>query len=142
MHAVFSTKERRPLLDDKSIREEMHLYLSGILATLDCQLIVVGGTKDHVHLLFVLSSTRNVAEIIKEVKQGSSLWVKTRSPELAGFAWQSGCGVFSLGFSQIESVRKYISGQEAHHRKVSFQDEFKKLLKRYEVEFDERTVWD
>jgi putative transposase len=142
VHAVFSTKERRPFLRDKTIREEMHMYLGGILATLDCQPIVVGGTEDHVHLLCVLSGTSNVAEMVKEVKRGSSLWVKTKSPELADFAWQSGYGVFSLGFSQIESLRKYIAGQAEHHRKISFQDEFRKFLKRYEIEFDERSLWD
>ena len=142
VHTVFSTKERRPFLRDKSVREEMHLYLGGIMATLECQPIVVGGTEDHVHLLCVLSRTSSGAEMVKEVKRGSSLWVKTRSVDLQDFAWQSGYGIFSVGYSQIEPVRNYIVGQEEHHRKISFQDEFRKLLKRYELEFDERYVWD
>ena len=125
VHIVFSTKERRPFLRDKALREEMHLYLGGILMNLDCQPIIVGG-----------------AEIIKEVKRGSSLWIKTKSDELQDFAWQSGYGIFSVGFSQIDSVRGYIAGQEEHHQKISFQDEFRKFLERYEVEFDERYVWD
>ncbi len=79
--------------------------------------------------------------MVKEVKRGSSLWVKTKSQDLGGFAWQSGFGIFSIGFSQMESVRQYIAGQEAHHRVISFQDEFRQLLKRYEIEFDERYVW-
>jgi len=142
VHLVFSTKERRPFLQDKLLREEMHLYLGGILANLDCQPIVVGGTADHVHLLCVLSRTNSVAEIVKEVKRGSSLWAKTKSADIQDFAWQSGYGIFSLGFSQIETVRNYILGQEDHHRRISFQDEFRTLLKRYEIEFDERYVWD
>jgi len=142
VHLVFSTKERRPFLQDKLLREEMHLYLGGILANLDCQPIVVGGTADHVHLLCVLSRANSVAEIVKEVKRGSSLWVKTKNADLQDFAWQSGYGIFSVGFSQIDSVRTYIVGQEEHHRKISFQDEFRTLLRRYEVEFDERYVWD
>jgi REP element-mobilizing transposase RayT len=142
VHLVFSTKERRPFLQDKSVREEMHLYLGGILANLDCQPIVVGGTADHVHLLCVLSRTNSVADIVKEVKRGSSLWAKTKSGELQDFAWQSGYGIFSLGFSQVETVRNYVLGQEEHHRKISFQDELRTLLKRYEIEFDERYVWD
>lgn len=142
IHAVFSTKERRPFLRDKILREEMHLYLGGILANLDCQPLIVGGVADHVHLLFVLSRTHNIAEVIKEVKRGSSLWVKAKGTELADFAWQSGYGVFSIGFSQVDSVRGYVARQEEHHRKVSFQDEFRQLLKRYEVEFDEKYVWD
>jgi len=142
IHSVFSTKDRRPLLRDKALREELHRYLGGILATLQCQPIVVGGVEDHVHLLCALSRTIAVAAMVKEVKRASSLWLKTRGRDLHDFAWQNGYGVFSIGFSQIEAARKYIAGQEEHHRKVSFQDEFRELLHRYEMEFDERYVWD
>ena len=142
VHTVFSTKDRRPFLRDRALREELHRYLGGILAKLECQPIIVGGIEDHVHLLSALSRTCEAAETVKEVKRGSSLWLKTKSPDLHDFAWQNGYGIFSIGFSQIESVRSYIARQEEHHRKVSFQDEFRLLLKRYEIEFDERYVWD
>lgn len=120
----------------------MHLYLGGILANLDCQPIIVGGTEDHVHLLCALSRTNAVAEIVKEVKRGSSLWVKTKNADLQEFAWQSGYGIFSVSFSRIASVRDYIGGQDEHHRKICFQDEFRKLLERHDVQFDERYIWD
>ena len=142
VHTVFSTKVRRSFLRDKPLRDELHRYLGGILANLECQPIIVGGVEDHVHLLCALSRTCDVAAMVKEVKRGSSLWLKAKSPDLADFAWQNGYGIFSIGFSQIESVREYIAGQEEHHRKVSFQDEFRQLLRRYEIEFDERYVWD
>ncbi len=142
VHVVFSTKDRRPLLRDKIIREELHRYLGGILNKLDCQPIIVGGVEDHAHFLCALSRTSSAAEMIKEVKRGSSLWLKTRSTALQDFGWQNGYGIFSVGFSQIESVRNYIAGQEEHHRKVSFQDEFRRLLTRYEIQFDEKCVWD
>jgi REP element-mobilizing transposase RayT len=142
VHTVFSTKDRRPFLRDRSLREELHRYLGGILTNLDCQPIIVGGVEDHVHFLCALSRTRNPAEMVKEVKRGSSLWLKTKNADLQDFAWQGGYGIFSVGFSQIESVRSYIASQEKHHRKVSFQDELRQLLKRYEIEFDERYVWD
>ena len=142
VHTVFSTKERRPFLRDQVLREELHRYLGGILANLNCQPIVAGGVEDHVHLLCALSRTCEPAEMVKEAKRGSSLWLKTRGPDLQDFAWQNGYGIFSIGFSQIQSVRDYIAGQEEHHRKVSFQDEFRQLLRRYEIEFDERYVWD
>jgi hypothetical protein len=100
------------------------------------------GVEDHVHLLCALPRTCSAADMVKEVKRSSSLWLKAKSPDLADFAWQNGYGIFSIGFSQIESVRDYIDGQEEHHRKVSFQDEFCQLLRRYEIEFDERYVWD
>jgi REP element-mobilizing transposase RayT len=142
VHTVFSTKDRCAFLRDQSLRDELHCYLGGILRQLDCQPIIVGGVEDHVHLLSTLSRTCAVAEMVKEVKRGSSLWIKTKDADLRDFSWQHGYGIFSVGFSQIESVRSYIAGQAEHHRKISFQDEFRKLLKRYEIEFDERYVWD
>jgi len=142
IHLIFSTKDRRPLLHDKATRDAAHSYLGNVSKQLDCPPILVGGVEDHVHLLCALSRTCEAAEMVKEVKRGSSLWLKTKGAELNAFAWQSGYGIFSIGFSQIPSVRDYIAGQEEHHRKVSFQDEFRQLLRRYEIEFDERYVWD
>jgi len=142
VHTVFSTKERRPFLRDKPLREELHRYLGGILANHDCQPIIVGGVEDHVHTLSTLSRTATAAEMVKEIKRGSSLWLKGKSPGLRDFAWQNGYGIFSVGFSQIETVRDYVAGQEKHHRKVTFQDELRTLLKRYAIAFDERYVWD
>jgi REP element-mobilizing transposase RayT len=142
VHAVFSTKERRPFLRDRSLREELHRYLGGILNHLDCQPIIVGGVEDHVHLLACLSRTCQVAEMIKEIKRGSSLWIKGREPGLGDFAWQAGYGIFSIGFSQIEPTRRYVADQERHHHKYTFQDEFRRLLERYQLDYDERYVWD
>jgi putative transposase len=142
VHTVFSTKERRPFLSDKSLRDELHHYHGGILANHDCQPLLVGGVEDHVHILSTLARTCQAAEMVKEVKRGSSLWLKTRSPDLKDFAWQNGYGVFSIGFSQVEAVKGYIAGQESHHRKVTFQDEFRKFLERYKIAYDERYVWD
>jgi len=142
VHTVFSTKDRRPLLREKALREELHRYLGGILAHQDCQPLIIGGVADHVHLLSTLSRTGTAAGMVKEVKRGSSLWLKTKAADLHDFAWQNGYGIFSIGFSQVESVREYIAGQEKHHRQLSFQDEFRRLLRRYEIEFDERYVWD
>jgi REP element-mobilizing transposase RayT len=142
VHTVFSTKDRRPFLKDRALRDELHCYLGGILSNLDCQPLIVGGVEDHVHYLCALSRTRTVAEMVKEVKRGSSLWIKTQARDLEQFSWQNGYGAFSIGASQIESVRKYIAGQEEHHRRISFQDEFRTLLRRYGIEFDERYVWD
>jgi putative transposase len=142
IHTVFSTKERRPLLREAGLRDELHRYLGGILKHLECQPVIVGGVDDHVHLLAALGRTIAVAEMVKEVKRSSSLWIKEKEESQRDFAWQSGYGAFSVGFSQLEEVRRYVAGQEEHHRKMSFQDEFRRLLKRYEVAFDERYVWD
>jgi REP element-mobilizing transposase RayT len=142
VHTVFSTKERRPFLRDQLLRDELHHVIGGILKNLDCTPIVVGGVEDHVHFLCALSRTCEPAEMVKEVKRGSSIWIKTKSAGLRDFAWQSGYGIFSIGYSQIETARKYIINQEEHHKTVSFQDEFRAFLNKYDVQFDERYVWD
>jgi REP element-mobilizing transposase RayT len=142
VHTVFSTKDRRPFLRERAFRDELHHYLGGILNNLDCRPIIVGGVEDHVHMLSTLSRTCEAAEMVKDVKRGSSLWIKTKDPNLNQFAWQNGYGIFSIGFSQSTAVRDYIAGQEEHHRKISFQDEFRALLAKYQIEFDERYVWD
>ncbi len=142
VHTVFSTKDRAPFFRDKALREELHRYLGGILSNLDCLPMIVGGAEDHIHMLSAMSRTSTAAEMVKESKRGSSLWLKSKNQALQTFAWQNGYGIFSIGFSQIEAVRNYIAGQEEHHRKISFQDEFRQLLRRYEIEFDERYVWD
>jgi putative transposase len=142
VHAVFSTKDRRPFLRKPALREELYNYLGGILMHHDRQPIIIGGVEDHVHVLSSLSRTWKAAKMIKEMKRSSSIWLKEKDKGLAEFAWQGGSGVLSIGFSQIGSVRRYIAGQEEHHRKASFQDEFRPFLKRYEIVFDERYVWD
>lgn len=142
VHVVFSTKDRCPYLRDRVIRDEMHAYLGGILSNLGCQSIIVGGVEDHVHLLASLSRTCTAADMVKEVKRGSSLWIKSKSADLQEFSWQNGYGIFSIGASQIPVVKEYIANQEQHHQRVSFQDEFRVLLQRYNIEFDERYVWD
>ena len=142
LHAVFSTKDRRPFLKNPETRQELHKYLGGILTNRDCQPLIVGGVEDHVHLLFVMSRTGTVADVIKELKRASSVWMKSEFPDLADFSWQSGYGVFSIGASQVADARAYIATQEEHHRKVSFQEEFRKLLEKYGIDYDERYVWD
>jgi len=142
LHLTFSTKDRRPFRRERALREEMHSYLGGILANLNCQPIIVGGVEDHVHLLCALARTCTASDMVKEVKRGSSLWIKTKDPSLRQFSWQNGFGIFSIGYSQVPDVTRYIADQEDHHRKISFQDEFRAFLQRYEIAYDERYVWD
>jgi putative transposase len=142
MHIVFSTKERRALLQNDDLRIEMHRYLAGISAKLDCPAIIVGGANDHVHLLANQARTIALAEWVKELKRVSSVWAKEKSPQWSLFQWQAGYGAFSVSQSQKTRVEEYIRSQEEHHRSSSFQDEFRRLLKRHDIAFDERYVWD
>jgi len=141
-HLIFSTKERYPFLSDETIRHEMHSYLATILKANNCPTLLVGGVADHVHLLFVLSKNHSIASIVWAIKRSSSKWVKGEGASLKKFYWQEGYGAFSVSQSDVERVQRYILNQETHHRRKTFQDEFRKFLKAYEVEYDERYVWD
>jgi putative transposase len=103
---------------------------------------VIGGMEDHVHALFALSKNHPLKKIVEEVKKGSSRWMKSDGPRIHQFSWQAGYAAFSVSQSNVEAVQKYIEGQERHHRKMTFQDELRALLKRHGIEFDERYVWD
>lgn len=142
VHIVFSTKHRYPFLVDRNIRDEMHAYLGGTCKQLDCPVLIVGGVADHIHILCSLSRNHSIAKVVGEMKRSSSKWIKTKGPALGRFSWQNGYGAFSVSQSQVDSVRKYIATQEEHHKKRAFQDEYRAFLKKYEIEYDERYVWD
>jgi putative transposase len=142
VHLVFSTKERRPLLRDKTVREKLHAQLGGISKTLECAPLIVGGTEDHVHLLCSFGRTITQAEWVKELKRVSNGWLKEQGRDYSDFEWQGGYADFSVSQSNLEQVKQYITGQEEHHRKMTFQDELRALLKKHEIEFDERYLWD
>ena len=141
VHLIFSTKNREPFLKE-DIRSEMYSYLGGILRSWDSPSITIGGIQDHIHILFLLSKNHALKKIVEEAKSSSSKWMKTKGTKFSNFYWQNGYGAFSVSQSNVESVRTYIAKQEEHHRRVSFQEEFREFLKRYEVDYDERYVWD
>jgi putative transposase len=142
VHIVFSTKNRHPFLEDKALRERVHAYLQGICKNQGSPSIKIGGVEDHVHILCRLSKTLDLAALIRELKRDSSKWIKDENPRLADFHWQNGYGAFSVSPSHVDPLIKYIANQEAHHRDESYQDEFRRLCKKYGVEIDERYVWD
>lgn len=124
------------------LRSEVHSYLGGVSKQLDCPPIIVGGVADHVHILARQSRTISQADWVKELKRVSSLWLKEREASLAKFAWQSGYGAFSVSSSKLDSVKDYVANQEEHHRKISFQEEYRTFLRRHGVDWDEKYVWD
>ncbi len=140
VHLIFSTKHRQPLIGAE-IRPRLHAYLIGILDNLKSPSLQTGGVADHVHILFALGRTLSQADLVEEVKKGSSKWMKAEGG-VPAFSWQAGYGAFSIGESQVDTVIDYIQHQEEHHRKVTFQEEFRKFLERYQVPYDERYVWD
>ncbi len=152
LHAVFSTKDRRPFLEDLGLRQSLHGYLGGISKKLECAPLRVGGVEDHVHILARLGRTITQAEWIKEMKRASNHWLKDQSvprlpssgqtAPLSEFSWQAGYGCFSVSVSNLEVVTAYIDGQVEHHRKLTFQEEYRAILKKHGETWDEKYVWD
>ncbi len=141
IHLIFSTKNRERALRDE-IRPDLHAYLGGILRI--SILLPLRSTQrpDHAHVLFILSRTHTISDVVGQAKPGSSAWLKTRDRVYSQFHWQNGFGAFSVSQSAVGEVREYIRSQSEHHQRLSFQDEFRMYLKRYEIDYDERYVWD
>lgn len=141
VHITFSTKHRANLIDD-SIKDSLFDYLGGICKGLECNPLKVGGYRNHVHILCLLSKKIAQMKLLEELKKQSSKWIKTKGPEYSNFYWQDGYGIFSVNPHQTDIVIKYIMSQEEHHKKKTFENEFRKFLKKFDVEYDERYVWD
>ena len=140
-HLVFSTKGREPWVLP-TIADRLHEYIGGTLRAHKCVLLDAGGMPDHLHLLISMSREMSASELARVVKANSTRWIHATYANMAYFAWQAGYGAFSVSFSKIGHVKDYIAKQEAHHRKKSFQDEFREYLRAHELEWDERYVWD
>ncbi|KEO71701.1 IS200/IS605 family transposase [Anditalea andensis] len=141
IHIIFSTKNRQSFIHPP-YEDELHSYLGGICKKMDCIPLKIGGYTDHVHILCKLSKKITLMNLMEELKSHSSKWIKTKDKSLERFYWQDGYGAFSVNPTQVDMVIKYIADQKEHHRKKSFQDEYRLFLKKYQVEYDERYVWD
>ena len=141
LHLVYATKNRNPWIS-ADVRVRLYAYQDGIFKEWESPAIIIGGVEDHVHALFALSKNHPLMKIVEEVKKGSSKWMKSDGPRIAEFSWQAGYAAFSVSQSNVEAVSHYISTQEEHHRKMTFQDELRELLRRHGIEWDERYVWD
>src|SRR5262245_42364297 len=141
VHLIFSTKHRERVISDE-IRSDLHRYMGGILNGQGGQPLEINSEPDHVHSLLVLPRTETLSNVVGHLKKSSNDWLRRRDERLASFYWQGGYGAFSVSQSGVEEVRDYIRRQREHHQRMSFQDEFRAFLRRYEIEFDERYVWD
>ena len=140
VHLVFSTKHREPWLED-GVRDELHAYVAGIVENQNGTLLKAGSVAD-VHLLLAHPRTCAPANLVQEIKTGSSKWLKTRGSRYHAFHWQSGYGLFSVSPTHRPTVETYLANQTEHHRKVTFQEGYRRLLHKCGVAFDERYVWD
>jgi REP element-mobilizing transposase RayT len=140
VHLIFSTKQRCALIKP-DFENDLHAYLGGIIRQIGGTALCINGTRDHVHLLVRVPADHSVAEIARLIKTNSSRWVHGRWPEHQHFAWQTGYGAFTVSESGLGAVRDYISNQQEHHRKRSFQEEFLAFLKKNGITVDERYLW-
>ncbi|HAB51634.1 MAG: transposase [Ignavibacteria bacterium RIFOXYB2_FULL_35_12] len=141
IHIVFSTKHRVPLIH-QPVQDELYSYIGRICKEMECQPIKIGGYTDHIHILCMLSKKIALMKLLEEVKSHSSKWMKTKGEILKKFYWQNGYGAFSVNPSQVNIVIAYIENQKEHHKRRSFQDEYRAILRKYKVEYDERYIWD
>ncbi len=122
IHLIFSTKNRERFITER-VERELHPYIASIFRRLKSPSLAINGTEDHIHILFSLARTIEVAELVEEVKTGSSVWIKTKGPEFQNFHWQRGYGAFSIGQSQVTATKRYIAQQKIHHQRFTFQDD-------------------
>jgi len=141
IHIVFSTKNRADFITPE-IENDLFGYIHGIVENNGAKLKIANGTANHIHLLVSLPRKIDVSELIGDVKRDSSVWMKKQNAHFADFYWQNSYGAFSIGQSQVETVANYIKNQKEHHKKQDFKDEYRVLLKKCEIEYNERYVWD
>lgn len=140
-HIVFATKYRRNTISE-GVRERLYEYIGGVARKLNGSLIQIGGIEDHVHLLVNLSPAKSVSDSIRDIKSNSSKWLNELPGTTGQFSWQKGYGAFTVSFSQIESVRRYVENQVEHHRTLTFEEEFIAILKRHEIEFERKYLFE
>ena len=139
IHVVFSTKNRKPLLNNE-IRSRVHAYLATLIRDMNSYAYRIGGTEDHVHIACTLPRTISQSIFLGKIKTSSSKWIKEQG--VKEFFWQNGYGSFSIGQSQLPQLLSYIDHQMEHHKKMPFKEEYRELLKKYEIDYDESYVWD
>jgi len=125
----------------QKIHSELSGYIAGILKNLDSKAIIINGCEDHIHILCQLSKNHPASEIVQKTKSNSSKWIKKQYHDLADFQWQNGYGLFSVSESNLNNVRSYIDIQQQHHKTLTFQEEFKKLLDKHNIEYDNEYLW-
>ena len=141
IHCVFSVKGRGNFIT-RDFRDELHRYMSGILRKDGCYPLAVNGWKDHVHTFFELPVTTAISDQMRKLKASSSKWINEKKFVKGNFSWQEGYGAFSYSKSQRNAVIKYIVNQEAHHKKISFREEYLDLLKKFDIKFQNEYVFE
>ena len=140
IQAIFAVQNRECIID-RQWEDELYKYITGIIQNYGHKLLVINGMPDHIHVLFGMRPAQSLSNLLQDIKGDSSQWIKKRRFIKSVFSWQEGYGAFSYGKSQIPQVIRYIKRQEDHHKKKSFIQEYKQFLKAFEIDYDERYIF-
>ncbi|OGT15761.1 MAG: hypothetical protein A3I12_02265 [Gammaproteobacteria bacterium RIFCSPLOWO2_02_FULL_38_11] len=145
IHLIFSTKHRHPFLKQEELRQQLYCYIKSICHRQKCEIISIGGTKDHIHILLNLHKNSTASLLVEEIKKSSSKWIKTRvsnDDEIKNFYWQKGYAILSVSQSNISKVKTYIENQKQHHKKQNFKEELRCFLIKHHLQYNECYLWD
>ena len=140
IHFVFAVKHRYGLIQ-KSWKDELYKYITGIIQANHHKLIIINGMPDHVHIVVGLRPNQSISDLMKEVKQHSSKWINNKGFIKGKFEWQEGYGAFSYSKSHLRNIINYVTNQEIHHQKLTFIEEYKDMLQKFDIEFDEQYIF-
>ncbi|MEP7319172.1 MAG: IS200/IS605 family transposase [Panacibacter sp.] len=140
LQTIFVVKKRTALIQQEW-KDELYKYITGIIQAYDHKLLAINGMPDHLHIFFGMRPTQSLSDLMQQVKQDSSKWINQKKFIKEKFEWQSGFGAFSYSKSQASNVIVYVQNQEVHHRRITFLDEYKSLLEKFQVDYDERYIF-
>ncbi|MBP7152573.1 MAG: IS200/IS605 family transposase [Paludibacteraceae bacterium] len=140
IQAVFAVQNRVCLLREEW-RDNLYKYITGIVTNQRHKLIIINGVSDHIHMFIGMKPVQSLSDLMQDIKGDSSKWINNNHLVNGKFEWQAGYGAFSYSLSQIDQVCKYIANQEAHHKKKTFTEEYKKLLQEFNIDFDEKYIF-
>ena len=139
IQTIFTVQNRQSLIKNEW-KDELYKYITGIIKNHEHKVLQINGMPDHIHILFGMRPTQSLSDLMKQVKQDSSKWINNKGFVDGKFSWQAGFGAFSYSKSDIQNVINYIKNQEQHHKTVTFKEEYLRLLKEFNIEFDERYI--
>lgn len=140
LHVIFAVKKRTGLIQHEW-KDELYKYITGVIQTNEHKLLAVNGMPDHLHICFGMRPIQSLSDLMQDIKGHSSKWINEKKFIREKFEWQEGYGAFSYSKSQVSKVISYVRNQEEHHRKITFLDEYKMFLEKFEVPYDERYIF-
>lgn len=141
IQVIFAVKGRENLIAN-NWKNDLHKYIAGIIKGKEQKPIIVNGMPDHIHAFIGLKPSMRISDLVRDIKNNSTNFINDNKFVRGKFSWQEGYGVFSYSHSQINDVYHYIANQEEHHKKKSFREEYLELLKKFEIEYDEKYLFD